>query len=840
MNNEKIRVGAITNHNKFAQKEYKTLMQQARKQEICLLPGVELSVGEGNGIHTLIVFHPEPWLSQHDDFINRFLDEAYPNSPRQDRENNNARASWNFNQLLDKLQEHKISKRDSFVILAHVDQPNGFCKELNAGRQKELVKNPLFREFVLGIQKCTSHQSRENINNWFDSHVPAFVQGSDNKDIDSIGKCRGENGKRLKSYIKIGDFSYHAVKYALMDQQRNTEAEKKPGAQNAYITSLALQTKKDAPLAGQQMFFNSSMNNLIGIRGSGKSTILELVRYALNKKFDQSAKDTDYKEQLVEHALGSGGKIILNLQDKHGTPYRIERVLGEKPVIFRDHDVRLPQFSVDESLLSVLYFGQKDLSEVGSTGFSQTLMEKFFGAQVGPIREKIAYKSKQVLQILDQQKNLKSDTERKQDYLEEKNVLKEKLRIFKEKQVDKKLNRQVQFKKDRVKINEMIDSAKAFQKDLFDFVDNYKNIFTDYLEYQSQENDDVFIKVKKTLTEINNKLEIIIGLAEAVTPDLDSLKSFLNNIDTKIEQLQNEFAEIKRSIDQPELNPDDYIQSSSRMSILENKLTEIEKIEKKYKSLKNSLDLSLDELNELWHSEYQTLQKSVDQLNAKTHSIKVELEYKGDKKNFKEFLSSIIKGSNVTNKNIESIIQNYNDCIAIYKDIVSNESKLEDLLTDSQLHKFKDAFMQNLRDLLVYQVPNLYILKYRGKNIAEHSLGQRASALIVFLLTRQENDLIIIDQPEDDIDNQSIYQDVIRELNALKDKTQFIFATHNPNIPVLGECEQLFCCQYENEKINIKAGSIDRPDIQQSVIEIMEGGREAFEQRKRKYSEWKH
>ena len=165
---------------------------------------------------------------------------------------------------------------------------------------------------------------------------------------------------------------------------------------------------------------------------------------------------------------------------------------------------------------------------------------------------------------------------------------------------------------------------------------------------------------------------------------------------------------------------------------------------------------------------------------------------------------------------------------------------MKDILSDTQLYKFKESFLTSLRDLLTYQVPNLYILKYKGKNIAEHSLGQRASALVVFLLARRENDLIIIDQPEDDIDNQSIYEDVIRELNQLKDQTQFIFATHNPNIPVLGECEQVFCCRYEDEKVNLQIGSIDHQEIQEEIIEIMEGGREAFEQRKRKYSEWKH
>lgn len=216
------------------------------------------------------------------------------------------------------------------------------------------------------------------------------------------------------------------------------------------------------------------------------------------------------------------------------------------------------------------------------------------------------------------------------------------------------------------------------------------------------------------------------------------------------------------------------------------------------------------------------------------------MQYKGDKKNFQDYVASVIKGSGVTGRNLESVISSYNDCIEIYRELQAKDSKLGEILGEAQLQKFKEAFQAKLRDLLTYQVPNLYFLKYKDKNIAEHSLGQRASALMMFLLARRENDLIIIDQPEDDIDNQSIYQDVIRELNQLKEQAQFVFATHNPNIPVLGECEQIFCCRYEEGKIDLQTGGLDRPDIQNAIVEIMEGGREAFEQRTRKYSEWKH
>ncbi len=140
---------------------------------------------------------------------------------------------------------------------------------------------------------------------------------------------------------------------------------------------------------------------------------------------------------------------------------------------------------------------------------------------------------------------------------------------------------------------------------------------------------------------------------------------------------------------------------------------------------------------------------------------------------------------------------------------------------------------------MTYRVPDYFEIFYKEKPLIEHSLGQRASALIIFLFSLKENDIIIIDQPEDDLDNQTIYDDVIRVLRDLKTKTQFIFATHNPNIPVLGDCEQIVSCRYENKKISAFVGSIDDISIRKHVVTIMEGGDEAFEKRKMIYELWK-
>jgi ABC-type lipoprotein export system ATPase subunit len=130
------------------------------------------------------------------------------------------------------------------------------------------------------------------------------------------------------------------------------------------------------------------------------------------------------------------------------------------------------------------------------------------------------------------------------------------------------------------------------------------------------------------------------------------------------------------------------------------------------------------------------------------------------------------------------------------------------------------------------------MINYHGKPLSQHSAGQRASALVLFILSQHENDIIIIDQPEDDLDNQVIYREIIKSIKEKKPGMQFIFATHNANIPVLGDAENIIQMKEVDSKFNIINGTIDNPQIQNSIVDIMEGGTEAFKRRNGIYEIW--
>jgi len=118
----------------------------------------------------------------------------------------------------------------------------------------------------------------------------------------------------------------------------------------------------------------------------------------------------------------------------------------------------------------------------------------------------------------------------------------------------------------------------------------------------------------------------------------------------------------------------------------------------------------------------------------------------------------------------------------------------------------------------------------------ELSPGQRCSAVLPILLLNGRSPLII-DQPEDNLDNRLIRQVIVNVLGSIKLRRQVIVATHNPNIPVLGDAEQTIVLAAIDEKQSqvIAHGNLDESPIVSAITEIMEGGREAFQYRQSIY-----
>ena len=118
--------------------------------------------------------------------------------------------------------------------------------------------------------------------------------------------------------------------------------------------------------------------------------------------------------------------------------------------------------------------------------------------------------------------------------------------------------------------------------------------------------------------------------------------------------------------------------------------------------------------------------------------------------------------------------------------------------------------------------------------IAQASAGQRAAAILAFLLAHGEEPLVL-DQPEDDLDNHLIYDLVVRQIRENKLRRQIIVVTHNPNLVVNGDAEMLHALNFVGGRCVVaQSGSLQEEAMREEVCRVMEGGREAFERRYRR------
>ena len=812
-----IGIGVITNHNKFDVDEYKAIKKAARKENILILPGVELSVKEGaNGIHTLIVFNPEDWLNGEDNHILTFLTAAFAGISNP--ENRNTRCKYDLGNMFERLEGYG---KDYFVIFAHIDQDNGLFKECKGGLLQSLSEITSFRNRVIGLQKSRTYSNLDKFKESF-KYVPALVEGSDPKSIPEIGK--GEKA----TFLKIGELTYATVKFALINHN-NRLVENRPTYNHGFIDSISFQGGK---FDGQAIRFSSSLNALIGIRGSGKSAVLESVRYILGL---EAQADNAYKTELIKNIWGSGGKAILSIYDKHGRRYEVSKILNEHHVVIDENGNALNLNPI--SLLDgVQYFGQKDLSS--SADQENKLLSKFVVASRD--HDSLDKRIDELITMYEHMTKLKQVPIKISDLEEEISELNHKLSIYKDKGVENKLKKQNEFITDKAKISSVKSEIEKAFSNIKKGFEQSQHISTDISEYKSEYNDEIIKKVAIIVAKINMELDNIKVSIEKISQSKKEIDDLLESFEAVRKSLADEFAAIKREISDSKIDIEAFGTIKQEFLKKSDQLKSTRDLLSQERTFKELFLNAVRKRNEDLNSVFKQYQNKAHSINEAQNELHIEVEFKGDKDSFKEKLKTDFRGTGISELKYEAISSKFSDYVDIITDIFIDDGELlRKIIPDGEYSRFCKKIDENYKDLIKYIVPDKVRIFYHGKLLREHSLGQRASALILFILTQNNNDIIIIDQPEDDLDNKVIYDEVISTIAKAKKNVQFIFATHNANIPVLGDAETVLVVDFKNEKIEVSQGNIDKLDTQKQIIDIMEGGKEAFEKRKLIYTSWK-
>lgn len=821
-----IHVGVITNHNKFDREEFKLLRKAAKQEDIYLMPGVELSVKDGrNGIHTLVVFHEE-WIDNREnaDHINGFLRLTFAGQANYDH--NNARSNHD---LISTIHELNNFQKHYLLIFAHVEDDSGLWGALDGGRITDLGRDKLFCSVTAAFQKVRTRDKREEVKGWLRDWYPVEVEGSDPKTMDEIG--RGE-----QTFIKVGAYTFEAVQFSLKPGADRLSDKAIQRQAHSWVRSIRFE---GGILDQKRIDLSDEMNCLIGIRGSGKSAVLECLRFALGLPLPESTEELDlkYKQDLVRFALGSGGKVVVEVEDAQGRRYEIRRILNERADVYFDGGLR-PGVSIP--LKNPLFFGQKELVKRGE-GSERELVERLLGSKLDAIRREIDTQRQRVLDVMVNLDRLKDLDALEQEYQSKRKDTEFRLELFEEYGVEQELRRQVEFNADVTHARRIADAVDAFVRSFDAFLKEQESALTAQPRLESEKNPDIIADINVILDRIRKAPDSARQVLTETRNDARTLREKLGELERRREALKDDFASIERKLSEQlqqaggvSVRPDDFVKLNTEMQKAKLALEEIAKSRTRKNALRDELMKELKRLSDLWHQEFKQIETEIRKLNESQTALRIIPEYKGDKVAFLKEMQNHFRGSKLRESTLKSVLGSHADFVSVHEALDTICSSLGD-----SGDVFRRYFNEARPSLLTWQVPNIFRIEYHGKELRDHSLGQRASALILFILSQRDNDVIVIDQPEDDLDNQTIFEDVIKLVRTIKQDIQFIFATHNANFPVLGDAEQVGVCSFAGRSADIQVGSIDEPAIQRAIVSIMEGGHEAFARRKEIYQLWK-
>lgn len=315
---------------------------------------------------------------------------------------------------------------------------------------------------------------------------------------------------------------------------------------------------------------------------------------------------------------------------------------------------------------------------------------------------------------------------------------------------------------------------------------------------------------------------------------------------------------IEGNQDKPEPDTINYFQSQIKF-VQEQAPVEIKRLEVQRKEVSKKVYKAISAIKNIYVELFKAVQELIEGSIIIKEGFKltfdsniVERDFQRDF--FEKYISQGVSGSFCNKEKGAQVLEEIRDDFDFNKEdeALSFIEKITDYLKhdkrtpqngkmtiESQLRKHTEV--KHLYDYLwslEYLKPE-YSLKLDGKDLSHLSPGERGTLLLVFyLLVDKSNKPIIVDQPEENLDNHTVYRLLIPVIKEVKKRRQVIMVTHSPNIAVVCDAEQIvhsFIDRADSNRVVYTLGSIESKEINKYLVNVLEGTRPAFDNRGSKY-----
>ena len=611
-------------------------------------------------------------------------------------------------------------------------------------------------------------------------------------------------------------------------------------------------------LDGVDIELSDHLNALIGGRGTGKSTLLECTRFALGlQPFGSSAQRQH--DTVIKANLGNErGRVELYVRSAamHGRRFRITRRYPDQPVVLNDAGGISPH-QPDDLLPGLELFGQNEIYEMTHDQSSRNrLVERFlkgdtteYDAAIVDVRKRIKENREAIVKAVQQREEVEADVERLPK-LEDKAQqfralgLDEKLQVIPKLENERRLSARGTEEVDRVaeiiiKLKESLPDTAYLDDTALEGLPD-----TESLRRQKAVLDALAAKGRQAISQLEEA-------HQQATQGLGPLqKEVERTIEEEEKKLEAAFKEIPASQGKTgrqigaeyQALLQEIEQIRPKKAVLQTRQARIDELYRHRKKL-------LLELSDAASNRGATMQKSLKRLNRRLdQKVRLTLRSEGDREALFDFLSAR-RLEGVGPKRLAWVKESDFSAAALTEKVRNGTKALHETgwgitpavaealchMPEGRLLELEELLLPDLSEIELNVAHGAQEARFRP--IDDLSTGQQCTAVLHLLLLDNE-DPLILDQPEDNLDNAFIAERIVAELRYAKLTRQFVFATHNANIPVFGDAEWIGVLSVEDGKGRIlpeQQGAIDLHEIQHLAADILEGGEAAFNQRRKKY-----
>jgi hypothetical protein len=835
-----IEVIGITDHYRIRSAD--SLWRAACEAGLYVFPGFEAVTKDG--VHFLCLFDPAEQRGPAANRIDRVIGDCGvhddgPGSPV---------GKYDVQELLSQANHW-----GAICIAAHVTSGGGLLRTLsgqpaiNAWRSGQVLAAS-----IPGPTQETPQDQREILENrnpaYKRERPAAIINAQDVNGPDDLAKPSSS------CWIKMSEVSIEGLRQAFLDPDSRirlgSESVPEPHTEFLAITWQA------GFLDGAAIHFNENLNAIIGGRGTGKTTVVESLRYVLGREplVDETAR---MHQSVVKNVLKSGTKVSLLVRSHSPAKreYLIERTVPNPPIV-RSTDGQILAVTPSQVVSGVEVFGQHELSELTRSPEKLTKLLERFVERDGELEQKKGRLSEELsrsrAQLLTIRKEIRAIDER----LGALPALEETLKRFRDAGLETRLQDQSLLVKEEQILKTASERVNLIRVAIDEFGKELPldRTFLNDRAIADLPGKEIIRDADRALDKLSEELEsLLIKMRDAMTRAEQQLSLVSSRwIDQRSKPSQEEYQKVLRELQKTKVDGEEFIRLRRQIEELRPLRERKVVLQRNEKELVDRRVALVAEWEDTKATAFRKLDRAAKKVSRRlVNQVRVKVAFAGNREPLCTLLRKKVQGrlqegidslrqleTISLTQLVETIRQGVDALTATYRIPPAQARLLADMPPDAVM-EIEELDLPPITEIALNVAPESQSAVWRS--LEELSTGQKATAVLLLLLLESDAPLVI-DQPEDDLDNRFITEGIVPRMRDEKRKRQFVFATHNANIPVLGDAELIVgmralggADQGQAEMPVEWMGSIDSNPVRELVEELLEGGKTAFEMRRLKY-----